>query len=146
MQSNNFHCSTLPNSSKIICIFFLVNIHSKIGLRKFLATSSPLTIVEKFCESNDQESTTKNQQLLVELPSNINISPAVIFRYLGEKFTNMPDDQNEDTPPNYLIRPKQITVSLSDTIDLNSSTHMKYPVEHSTDNSNSSAEVRFLAR
>jgi len=102
--------------------------------------------IKNVCQSNDQESATTNQQLLVQLPENINISPAVIFRYLGEKLANTPDDQNDDAPPNYLIRPKQTTISLSDMIDLNSSTRMKSPVDHSIGNSDSSAEVRFLAK
>jgi hypothetical protein len=71
-------------------------------------------------------------------------SPAVIFRYLGEKFANMPDNQNEVVPTNHLIRPKQTTISLSNMIDFNGSRHMNPPLDHSTGNLNSSSEVRFL--
>jgi hypothetical protein len=110
----------------------------------FLAASNPLTISEKLCQSNDQESTTMNRQFLIEMPRNLDISPAVIFRYLGEKFANMPDDQNEVVPPNHLIRPKQTTISLSNMIDFNGSRHMDPPLDHSAGNLNSSSEVRFL--
>lgn len=103
-----------------------------------------MVVVEKVCQSNNLESATKNGQIIVEVHGNIDISPAVIFRYLGEKFANMPDDHNEGERPNYLIRPKETTVSLSDIIDSNGSRHMKSPSDHFTNNANSSSEVRLL--
>ncbi len=122
-----------------------MNVHSKIDWYIFLATSNSFAVVDKVYQSNNQESATKNRQFLIEVPENIDISPAVIFRYLAEKFAHMPDDRNEVTTPNYLIRPQQTTISLSNMIDFNGSRRMTSPLDHSVGNSNSSSEVRFLS-
>jgi hypothetical protein len=116
----------------------------KIDLLLFSATNGSLSIAEKLSPSNNEESSTHNRQFLIEIPGNLDISPAVIFRYLAEKFANMPNDQNEDVPANYLIRPTQATISLSNILDANGSRQMKSPMIHSPENSNSSSEVRFF--
>jgi hypothetical protein len=102
-----------------------------------------LTVVEKVGSPNGQGTATKNRQIVVELPDDRDISPAIIFRYLAGKLANMSDDQNELSPPNYLIRSKQTTMSLLNITDVNGSRHMTSPVDHSESNSRSSSEVRF---
>jgi len=65
------------------------------------------------------------------------ISPALIFRYLAEKFPNIPNNQNEDVPSSYFIRPIQATISLPNMIHFNGTKRMR----SSFDNSNSPSEV-----
>jgi hypothetical protein len=115
------------------------SIYSKIDWRIFLAAS----VVEKVGLPDGQGTATKNRQIVVEIPENIDISPAIIFRYLGEKLANMSGDQNEVSPPNYLIRPKQTTMSLLNMTDVYGSRHMTSPLDHSRSSSGSSSEVRF---
>jgi hypothetical protein len=111
----------------------------------FSAKSNPLVVADEVDHSNNQATTTKNRQFLIDVPGNIDISPAVIFHYLGDKFADMSNDQNGVAPPNYLIRPKQTTVSLSNMVDSNDSRLMSSPLDDSASNSNSSSEVSFLA-
>ena len=112
-------------------------------MKRFIsAEHKSLTVVEKSGQSVGQESTTNNRQFLIEVPGNIDISPAVLFRYLGEKIVNISNNQNEDASANYLIRSKQTTVPLSNTAGMDDSRQMKSPFDHSSDKSNSSSEVR----
>ncbi|CAF3080757.1 unnamed protein product [Rotaria sp. Silwood2] len=80
------------------------------------ASNNSLAAADEACQSNTQENTTKNRQFLIEVPGNIEISPAVLFRQLAEKFASLANDKNEDTSSNYLIRPKQSIASLSNII------------------------------
>lgn len=78
------------------------------------------------------------------MPEDLDISPALIFRYLGEKFPNISNNQNEDVPSSYFIRPKQTTISLSSMIHLNGTKRMRSSSDDSLDNSNSPSEVSFF--
>ena len=105
-----------------------------------------MTVVKTTSQLNDQESSTDTRQFLIEVPGNLDVSPAVLFRYLAEKFANVPIDQNEDGPADYLIRPKQTSVSLSGITDKNGARQIKSPSVHSPANSGSSLEVSFLPK
>ena len=83
-----------------------------------------------------------NQHVSIIIPGSIGISPAVIFRYLADKFSNENEDQNDVEHPNYFIRPKQTTVSLSNIMDFKSFQHMASPFDYSSSNSSSASEVR----
>jgi hypothetical protein len=112
--------------------------HCQIDLRLVSAT--------KNIEKTSQEGARKNQQWLIEMPEDLDISPALIFRYLGEKFPNISNNQNEDVPSSYFIRPKQTTISLSSMIHLNGTKRMRSPSDDSLDNSNSPSEVSFFTK
>jgi hypothetical protein len=116
--------------------------HCQIDLRLVSATKS----LEKTSQSNDQEGTRKNQQWLIEMPEDLDISPALIFRYLGEKFPNISNNQNEDVPRSYFIRPEQATISLPNMIHFNGTKRMISPFDDSLDNSNSPSEVSFFTK
>ncbi|CAF1212523.1 unnamed protein product [Rotaria sordida] len=95
-----------------------------LGLLKSNSSNS-LAAVDEACQSSNHENTTKNRHFLIEVPGTIEISPAVLFRQLAEKFASLSNDKNEDTSSNYLIRPKQSKLSLSNIICVNDSRQMK---------------------
>ena len=103
-----------------------------------------LSMVEKTCPVNDQGTATRNRQIIVEIPANLDISPAIVFRYLGEKFVQTSDYPNEMSLPDYLFRPKQTSISLSNIIDVHGSTKMASPLDRSASSSSSSSEVSYL--
>jgi hypothetical protein len=76
------------------------------------------------------------------MPEDLDISPALIFRYLGEKFPNISNNQNEDVPRSYFIRPEQATISLPNMIHFNGTKRIISPF----DDSNSPSEVSFFIK
>jgi hypothetical protein len=136
----------------LILLCFLIQVRGsfvrlclKVGLLLFSAISNSSMAKETESRSNDPESGTNNRQFLIEVPGNIDISPAVIFRYLAEKFANMSNEQNKDKTADYLIHSKQTATSLSNMIGVESSRDRTPHIDHSLDNSNSSSEVSSLA-
>jgi hypothetical protein len=113
-------------------------------LRLFTGIDNSSAITDTVCQSNKQQSSTRNQHFSIEVPENINISPHVILHYLKEKLTNIYDIQNDETPSNILIRPKQSTTSLSTTMDIDICKKRKSSFDHSPDNSNAPSKVRFF--
>ena len=89
---------------------------------------------------NNQTGARKNQQWLIEMPEDIDISPAVVFRYLGEQLSET-HHRGEDLPGDYFIRPQQMRMPLS---NFDNSGRSKSSVDHSSDNSNSSSEVSYF--
>ncbi|CAF1455081.1 unnamed protein product [Rotaria sp. Silwood1] len=99
------------------------------------------TTVDGACQSSNEENTIKNRQFLIEVPGNIEISPAVIFRQLAEKFANLANNTNEDTSSNYLIRPKQSKTSLSNITCVNESIPMNSCFGDSRSDSHLSCDI-----
>lgn len=104
-----------------------------------------MPIEKKDSSSNGRQDTIrKNRQIVVEIPDNIDVSPKVIFRYLAEKLTDAPDDQNTPISHDYLFRPiykDSSSSSSSKTIDGNPFRPSASPFDHSTHDSHSSSEV-----
>lgn len=88
----------------------------------FLATTNlSISSSDGACQSNNQENSSKSRQFLIEVPGSIEISPAVLFRHLAEKFSASSTEKNDDTPFNYLIRSKASQQSLSSVISIKNS-------------------------
>ena len=104
----------------------------------YISLASSSSVIEKVGPPNGHGPTTKNRQIVVEIPENIDISPSIVFRYLADKLVNMSDNRNEESSPNYLIRPKHTTMSLLNITDVNGTRRMTSPLDHSE------SEVRFF--
>lgn len=102
-----------------------------------------MTIEEKDRPSTSQETTRENRQIVIEIPEHIDVSPAVIFRYLAEKLSDTSDDQEAVISSDYLFRPVHKTSS-STRINGNPSRYSISPLDHSMMDSHSSSEVNFI--
>ncbi|CAF0873749.1 unnamed protein product [Adineta steineri] len=109
-SSNDFHRSMIPHS----------RIDVKVGRG------------EKIDQSDNPKGAKKNRQWVVEMPDDTDISPAVIFSYLSEKFRNLPDNQNEHASSNNIHRANQGQISSSNMIYCNGSKRMKSPINNSS--------------
>ena len=117
---------------KLICISFPAS------------SSSSTTVSDEACQSNSHETTAKARQFIIELPGDIEISPAVLFRHLAEKFSNSSNHKNNDTPSNYLIRSKQSHPTLPHIVSITDSSNHKSHFIHSINSFHSSSDVRYL--
>ncbi|CAF1545047.1 unnamed protein product [Rotaria magnacalcarata] len=100
-------------------------------------SSSSTTITDEACQSNSHEPTAKARQFIIDVPGDIEISPAVLFRHLAEKFSDSPNDV---TLSNYLILSKQSHPTLSHVISITDSSSNNSHFTHSINNLHSSSD------